>query len=87
MEQLKAKIVLPDGSETPFYERSNQQDMAKQKGQVSRLVTAGNANGFISDSDCKLMTPDSNNKAARLYGNPKIHKKIPEGKNCHHSDP
>ena len=38
----------------------------------------GNNQGFISDSDAKEMTP--NGKAARLYGQPKVHKTIPEGK-------
>ena len=38
----------------------------------------GNDQGFISDSDAKEMAP--NGKAARLYGQPKVHKTIPEGK-------
>ena len=46
--------------------------------ELERLIEMGNNQGFISDSDAKEMAP--NGKAARLYGQPKVHKSIPEGK-------
>ena len=50
--------------------------------ELERLIEMGNNQGFISDSDVKEMAP--NGKAARLYGQPKVHKPIPEGKRIPH---
>ena len=78
-EQLRAQFIQADGSVIPFYSKSNQTELTEKKIELTRLIEIGNDQGFISDSDAKEMTP--NGKAARLYGQPKVHKPIPEGKN------
>ena len=76
--QLKAQFQQTDGSMVPFYSKSNANELAQKKTELTRLIEMGNNQGFISDSDAKEMTP--NGKAARLYDQPKVHKTIPEGK-------
>ena len=76
--QLQANFTQPDGSVVPFYEKSSESELAKQKTEVTNLIHTGNLQGFISDSDAKEMAPSG--KPGRIYGNPKTHKAIPEGK-------
>ena len=76
--QLKATFKKEDGTEIPFYEKASERDLATQKGEITRLIEAGRSNSFISESDSKLMVPSG--KPGRMYGLPKIHKTIPEGK-------
>ena len=51
------------------------QDQVKR---INDLIEAGHINGFISDSDKVAMKPE--NKPGRMYGNPKCHKGVEEGK-------
>ena len=77
-EQLRAQFRQADGSKVPFYRKSSENELKEKKIELERLIEMGNNQGFISDSDAKEMAP--NGKAARLYGQPKVHKSIPEGK-------
>ena len=81
-EQLRAQFTQAEGSKVPFYRRSSENELKDQKIELARLIEMGNDQGFISDSDAKEMAP--NGKAARLYGQPKVHKTIPEGKRIPH---
>ena len=77
-DQLKAIFTHPDGTTSPFYERTTQKNLEKMKQSMSILIQTGVSQNIISGSDAKIMEP--NGKPAKLYGNPKMHKKIKENR-------
>ena len=74
--QLKATFKKADGSTVPFYVKSNESELDKQKTELQKLIDLGNSQGFISDNDAKTMSPSG--KAVRLYVQPKCHKEMRE---------
>ena len=77
--QLKATFKKADGSTVPFYVKSNESELDKQKTELQKLIDLGNSQGFISDNDAKTMSPSG--KAVRLYVQPKCHKEMKEKMN------
>ena len=75
--QLQATFKQGD-SEIPFYAKAQESELRQQQSEIKNLIDNGHVNQFISDSDKRAMQPSGT--AGRLYGLPKCHKKIPEGK-------
>ena len=67
-----------NGVSKPFYVPASESDLKAQSKRIERLVDFGHKNGFISDSDARAMQPTG--RPGRLYGLPKVHKGIKEGK-------
>ena len=77
-DQLKAIFTHPDGTTSPFYERTTQKNLEKMKQNMFILIQTGVSQNIVSGSDAKKMEP--NGKPAKLYGNPKMHKPIKENR-------
>ena len=76
--QLQAVFKDQDGSETSFYVPAKQKDLDTQKKLIIDVIQSGVDLDLISKNDQKIMDPSG--KPGRLYGLPKIHKGIKEGK-------
>ena len=76
--QLQATFIDENKKVHKFYSKSNEENLQKQKTVVNIVIKQGVEYGFISDDDRKYMEPKG--KGGRLYGLPKLHKGIPEGK-------
>ena len=78
--QLSAVFKNQDNTESNFYIQVTTDVLDKKKRAISDLIHSGVPTSIISKSDAQVMEP--NGKPGRLYGIPKIHKKIQEGKRC-----
>ena len=76
-KQLKSVHENEDGTTTPFYAKSTEQETRVVQQRVSHLISEGVIKGYISKNDAKYMQPSKN--PGRLYGLPKCHKEIKEG--------
>ena len=76
--QLTAVFENPDGTQSQFYALVTEDSLSKKKTEILSLIKNGVENKIISESDAKIMQP--NGKPGKLYGIPKLHKGIPEGK-------
>ena len=76
--QLRATFKNEDGTESKFYIPVKENVLNKKKKEISNLIKYGLEQNIISQSDSKIMEP--NGIPGRLYGIPKLHKGIKEGK-------
>ena len=76
--QLHATFKDEDNKIHKFYSKSDQENLQKQKSTINIVTKQGVEYGFISENDKKYMEPSG--KGGKLYGLPKMHKGIPEGK-------
>ena len=77
--QLKAKFTHENGSSSNYYEKTDIKALEMQKKCVIQVVEKGVQLNLISKADKSVMLPSGNPN--RLYGLPKNHKGIKEGKN------
>ena len=77
-DQLKAKFRCEDGTLLPYYEKSDTKSLEVQKKLVAQILEKGYQQNLISKTDKNIMQPSG--KPNRLYGLPKVHKGIKEGK-------
>ena len=76
--QLKATFKNPNKTISQFYIPTKEDSLKRIKMEILRLIQSGVDQNIISKSDAKTMEP--NGKPGKLYGVPKLHKGIPEGK-------
>ena len=76
--QLSTKFTHEDGTTSPFYEKVDIKSLEEQKKSVIQLIEKGYHQNLISKEDKDVMYPTG--KPNRLYGLPKVHKGIKEGK-------
>ena len=76
--QLRTNFKNIDGAESKFYIPVKENVLQKKKKEISNLIKHGLEKNIISQSDSKIMEP--NGVPGRLYGIPKLHKGIEEGK-------
>ena len=76
--QLQATFIDEDKKVHKFYSKTDQENLQKQKTTINIVTKQGVECGFISEDDKKYMEPSG--KGGKLYGLPKMHKGIPEGK-------
>ena len=76
--QLNANFKKQSKKESNFYVQVTTNTLDKRKKAISNLLHSGASTSIISKSDIQVMEP--NGKPGRLYGIPKIHKNIQEGK-------
>ena len=77
--QLKAKFTHENGSSSNYYEKTDIKALEMQKKCVIQVIEKGVQLNLISKADKSVMLPSGNPN--RLYGLPKVHKGIKEGKN------
>ena len=77
--QLKAKFTHENGSSSHYYEKTDMKSLDIQKKSVIQIIEKGVQLNLISKADKNIMLPSG--KPNRLYGLPKVHKGIKEGKN------
>ena len=77
--ELKAKFTHEDNTTSFFYEKSDAKSLELQKKSVIHLIEKGIHQNLISKKDRSIMQPSG--KPNRLYGLPKVHKGVKEGKN------
>ena len=81
--QLKSTFKNSDGTESPFYVPVKEKSLQNKKQEIQKLINIGLAKKYISESDAEIMEPNA--QPGKMYGIPKLHKDIQEGKripNC-----
>ena len=76
-EKLTQTFVNADGIEQPKYPPATKQQLKAEWRLLKSLVEEGVREGYIGEKDGKVAMPREPT-AARLYGNPKVHKPIRE---------
>ena len=77
-QEMNSQLLAKSNTGVPFYEPSSEKELKEQTKRIEEIIEVGHTNDFISDQDLKAMKPSG--KSGRLYGNPKCHKGIKEGR-------
>ena len=74
------KLAMDSGEQKAKYVRCADKELKNQWDRIKKVVEEGQQQGFISESDAKVMIPEKP-VPGRLYGLAKDHKPVPPGSN------
>ena len=72
-EKLAQTFKDENGNDQQKYPKATKQQLAKEYRRLKELVAEGKREGFVGEKDAAVAIPPKPT-AARLYGNPKVHK-------------